>query len=367
MNTFQLAKDRTEVENIDLDGDNQDTEESGVDPELFMWYKGYYNLHIEDGFEPERSPLTDILHESIYSPTDFNLLIYISDSEFKCDTQILAAYSKYFETLDRSLHIIYFFPENVSVESFVAILNWTLVPEATVRREGVIDLYAAALYLEIPELEKQCWAFFNVDGNYMSYSFDLYLEARERSNQTIMNIMVTRVSKFFLLMVASKQFLGFSLDEIKRFFRSSVIAVNDEIEVFLAGVRWMAFDWDKRKKHVLTIMKCVRFALFSITTLLDISSVHKDMQFDHDIVKEIVLKPEIKLIIQTNLSNATNEFYNSDSDMEFDFKSEVKGRFFIKDPLKESFEGNTIKNTYSNFLFYLDTLRSMGPDYFAHL
>lgn len=365
MNTFQLAKDRTVEEPIVVDEDNQDPENSPFLKEKFMWYKGYYNMHIEDGYEPERAPLTDALHETIYSPTDYNLLIWISDSEFKCDTQILSAYSNFFDALD--VPVLYFFPENVSVESFVAIINWILVPEATVRREGVLDLFAAAHYLQFAELEKQCWSFFNMNGNCLSYSFDMYMEARVRSNQLIMDMMVTRISKFFLLMVACKQFLELRLEEIMNFFRSSVIAVNDEVEVFLAGVRWLDFDWENRKEHCLEVMNCVRFPLLSMATLLDISSVTKDMQFDHERVKEILLKPEMRIIINTNLANATDAFYNEDSDSEDDSHFEVKSRFFIKDPMKESFEGNSISNTFSNFLMYLDTLRSMSGEYLGSL
>lgn len=79
----------------------------------------------------------------------------------------------------------------------------------------------------IPELEEQCWAFIdNEDLFSEDRAFMLYLDARALGNTSVMELMVPRIQRFFLTMVASKDFLELAVEEVSIFLRSNYICIH---------------------------------------------------------------------------------------------------------------------------------------------
>lgn len=59
----------------------------------------------------------------------------------------------------------------------------------------------------------------------------LYLEARTLGLKDVQIAMSSRICKFFLNLVASKEFIDLNVDEVVHFLNSNSIGVHSEIEV----------------------------------------------------------------------------------------------------------------------------------------
>lgn len=77
------------------------------------------------------------------------------------------------------------------------------------------------------ELEEQCWAFIDNDELFSEdTAFLLYLEAKKVRNTAVMELMVPRIMKFFLMLVSTKDFLDLAVDELCLLLKSNYISVN---------------------------------------------------------------------------------------------------------------------------------------------
>lgn len=70
-----------------------------------------------------------------------------------------------------------------------------------------------------------------------------------------------------------------------------------EIEVLMAGVRWLYENWPARKSLAVEIMRCVRFGLISPWQLVDIKR-----NPDNAEILEIVNEPEIQQMVDDGLA-----------------------------------------------------------------
>lgn len=70
-----------------------------------------------------------------------------------------------------------------------------------------------------------------------------------------------------------------------------------EIEVLMAGVRWLYENWPARKRCAVEIMRCVRFGLISPWQLVDIKR-----NPDNAEILEIVSEPEIQQMVDDGLA-----------------------------------------------------------------
>lgn len=148
---------------------------------------------------------------------------------------------------------------NVTSRAFSIIYDWMISPTSEschlLRRDNILEIFLAAQHLgikgwlffiyilykrdiffysitEIPrrareELEEQCWAFIDNDELFCEdTAFLLYLEARKIGNTAVMELMVPRIMKFFLMLVSTKDFLELAVEELCLLLRSNYISVN---------------------------------------------------------------------------------------------------------------------------------------------
>lgn len=70
-----------------------------------------------------------------------------------------------------------------------------------------------------------------------------------------------------------------------------------EIEVLMAGVRWLYGNWSIRSRFAVDVMKCVRFGLISPWKLVDIKRNPENNE-----IMEIVNKPEVQQMVDDGLA-----------------------------------------------------------------
>lgn len=84
-------------------------------------------------------------------------------------------------------------------------------------------------------MEEQCWAFIDNDDLFSEdTAFLLYLEARKSKNTAVMELMVPRIMKFFLMLVSTRDFLELSFEELCLLLKSNYISVNRYSSVFFS-------------------------------------------------------------------------------------------------------------------------------------
>ncbi|CAH2241243.1 jg3306 [Pararge aegeria aegeria] len=249
---------------------------------------------------PKKQDLFQEFYRRIHNFINTDTIVHIGREEFHCHHFVLEIYSTFFEiNIQREIELSC---TNVTPEAFHTIYEWMIFsgPESNkiLKRDNVLNLLCAAQYLGIKDLEPQCWSFivnenlFNEDT-----AFALYREARNKEMTPVMDVMIPRVMRFFLPLVASKDFLELEPEEVITFLKSNYICVTSEIEVLMAGVRWLYGDWANRSRLAVEIMRCVRFGLISPWQLVDIKRNPENAE-----ILEIVNEPEIQQMVDDGLA-----------------------------------------------------------------
>lgn len=182
--------------------------------------------------QPKKLKLESLLLAKIQKYEQTNVEIHIEGTIFRCHMLVLQCYSEYFSESTGKEKIV--LPSNrVTPQSFFMLYSWMLSPDPIVGREGILELYNAAEYLKIDGVLSQCWACLDDAQISEDAAFLLYLEARQFRKSLIEELMIARIFKFFLTLVASEEFLKFAVDEVILLLNSNSIGVHSEMEVII--------------------------------------------------------------------------------------------------------------------------------------
>ncbi|XP_063821915.1 uncharacterized protein LOC135071949 isoform X1 [Ostrinia nubilalis] len=299
---------------------------------------------------PKKQDLFQEFYRRIHNHVNTDTVIHIGDEEFHCHHIVLQVYSAFFDMNPRreiELPIT-----SVTPESFQTIYEWMIIsgPESNkvLRRENILDLFCAAQFLAVKDLEDQCWAFI-VNENLFSEdtAFALFREARIKGMQPVVDLMIPRVMRFFLPLVASRDFLELEPEEILTFLKSNYICVTSEIEVLMAGVRWLYADWASRRQLAVEVMRCVRFGLISPWQLVDIKR-----NPDNGEILEIVNEPEVQQMVDDGLAYVIIKYWYGNNSKNYYHWIDVLG---LTEPAERNWIGEEKNHvTYKDFLKYLE-------------
>lgn len=317
--------------------------------------------------QPPKTDLLVSLDRMIKNFTKTDVQVLIGDECFECHRIVLQAYSELFYETPIEAQSVRLAADKITPSAFSVIYNWMLATKPIVKRQGILQLFIAAQYLKISELVEQCWSCFDSDNFIEDQAFLLYLEARSAGEKMIMQLMTGRISKFFLTLVASKEFLTLSSDELISFLKCSQIAVHSELEVLYAGLRWIFYDWDTRHTDTVQVMTCIRFALIPPWQLVEFSR-----KSDCSEIAEIMKYPEVQKMIRDSLdyivSDAWYRKLNNADVAEAMERLKLNGpidRVCIDDKVFHKFvesKGFYVYN-YDTFLAYLATIKGLGVEF----
>ncbi|CAG4911555.1 unnamed protein product [Colias eurytheme] len=299
---------------------------------------------------PKKQELFQEFYRRVHNFINTDCIVHIGREEFHCHYMVLQIYSSFFNTnTQREIELPI---SNVKPDAFHTIYEWMIYSGSEsnklLKRENILDLYSAAQYLAIKDLEDQCWSFmenetiFNEDT-----AFVLYRKARIKNMTSVMELMVRRVKRFFLPLVASKDFLKLEAEEILTFLKSDYICVTSEIEVLMAGVRWLYRDWNLRKRFAVEVMRCVRFGLISPWQLVDIKRNPENAE-----ILEIVNNPEVQQMVDDGLAYVIIKYWYGNNSKNYYHWIEVLG---LSEPAERNWIGEEKNHvTYKEFLKYLE-------------
>ncbi|XP_047344829.1 uncharacterized protein LOC124947140 [Vespa velutina] len=299
---------------------------------------------------PEKTDLYQELARRITNYKNADCIIQIDQDEFHCHLLVLQSYSTFFD--EKNSKEIDLTESTVTSKAFSIIYDWMISPTSEschlLRRDNILEIFTAAQYLGIKELEEQCWAF--IDNNELfseNTAFILYMEAKKINNTAVMELMVPRIMKFFLMLVSTKDFLELSVDELCLLLKSNYICVNSEMEILMSAVRWLMHDWENRKKHMLEVLKCVRFGLIAPWQLVDVKRNPENPEF-----MELMSYPEIQKMVDDGLAFVIIKYWYGNQTEDYYHWIDLLG---LSEPTNRNWAGKD-KNyvTYREFLLYLE-------------
>ncbi|XP_053625412.1 uncharacterized protein LOC128683624 isoform X2 [Plodia interpunctella] len=299
---------------------------------------------------PKKQDLFQEFYRRIHTHVNTDTIVHIGEDGFHCHRIVLQIYSTFFQ---RNSHREIELPTSqVTSEAFQTIYEWMIFsgPDSNkvLRRDNVLDVFSAAQFLSIKDLEDQCWAFIVSEDLFIEdTAFTLYREARIKGMTPVTELMIPRVMRFFLPLVSSKDFVELELQEILPFFKSNYICVTSEIEVLMAGVRWLNADWPERQQYTVEVMRCVRFGLISPWQLVDIKR-----NPDNEEILEIVNEPEVQQMVDDGLAYVIIKYWYGNNSKNYYHWIDVLG---LTEPAERNWIGEEKNHvTYKDFLKYLE-------------
>ncbi|XP_055845675.1 uncharacterized protein LOC129911781 isoform X2 [Episyrphus balteatus] len=351
------------------------TEDDLIPEEKTLVEIGFKANQIEDWEsinQPKKQDLYGLLKNMIDKYIKPNVQIRVGDVSFNCHMMVLQCYSDFFMDCSNE-SVIQLPPEKITAQAFMMIYDWMLSADPLVQREGILELFNAANFLKIKGLVDQCWVCLDDDIRFQEdTAFLLYLEARNYGLEMLQQLMLTRICKFFLTLVASKDFLLLSANEICTLLSSNSIGVNSEVEILMSAVRWLSYNWTDRQCHMLDLLKCVRFGLMPPWILV---ALGRDT--DCEAVQRVIDNAEVKKMIEDGLSYTTTKLYYSKN---IDNFLAFMERYKLTKPIQRQWIcdeqcdfhhktdcPNRLYITYKSFLEYLEMIRSKGKDHWKTL
>lgn len=251
--------------------------------------------------QPNKKNYTELIKQRIRNFDKYDCQVIIGDAIFYCYRIVLQSYSVYFN----NLNLINGKPINlptdkISSVAFIKIYNWMLsplLPVPKIERNGIIELYVAAQFLQIDELRYQIlvcfdnWDIFTEDS-----AFSLYWESRSFNESDIQELMLIRIQKFFLTLVSTREFLELTCKEVCSFLSLNTIGVRKESDVFYSALKWLSHNWEEREEYVMDVMKCIRFTLMSPWELIELRKDNKSL-----VVQKITIITEVLEMIDKAL------------------------------------------------------------------
>ncbi|XP_004527350.1 uncharacterized protein LOC101463295 isoform X1 [Ceratitis capitata] len=326
----------------------------------------------EDIVQPPKENLYKLLRNMIDNHIKPNVQIRIGGVTFNCHMMVLQCYSDFFMECNNEV-LIQLPEEKITPGAFMMVYDWMLAEEPLVQREGILELFNAANFLRIKNLVNQCWLCLDDDVRFREdTAFLLYLEARTYGLESLEQLMLTRICKFFLTLVASKEYLELTTKEICTLLSSNTIGVYSEIDIFMSAVRWLNYHWEEREADMLQVVKCVRFSLMPPWFLVALNKNIDCVEIDR-----IASHPEVKRMINDGISYNTTQLYYRENREEFLHFLE---RYQLVAPVQRQWvldkecsyhhhlECPNMQNvTYKSFLEYLEMIHTIGKDYWRSL
>lgn len=331
---------------------------------------------------PDKPVIMPLILKSFLTSTSTDITVIIGSKVYQCHLMLLQCFAKFFRREEvKILRKIELPHKIVTPGAFKMIYHWMLTTKPILQSNGIVELFMATQFLDITTLTQSCWNFMDDTNRYNeAEAFLLFLEAKKCNCESVKQLMVTRISKFFLVLVSSREFLHLSFEETNIFLKSTNVAVNSEIEILLSGIRWLTYKWDKRKHHFMDIFKCVRFTMMSPLHITGLTMNFLKKEPKVNIVIDTLMSTDVQRIVTNSIAYVIR--LSSDPRVSYDKEyrlhclnelhlGEERPRLIITHtenniPQNTKNCANQISATYKDFLLYLKMLNKKPASYFKN-
>ncbi|XP_043063300.1 kelch-like protein diablo [Drosophila ficusphila] len=257
----------------------------------------------EEEPDSEKSNLYEELLRIVRERIQPDAVVRIGESQHPVHLIVLQCFSRTICDLGQKA-VVELPEEQVTPRAFSLIYDWMIEDRPLLPRLGILEVLQAARYLQVPQLIAQCDYCLSA-GIAEDSAMMLYLEARILKVEQEYRHLLSRVSKFFLPLVATREFLRLPLAPLLVLLTSNHVGVNSELEIFMAAARWLDYKWPQRKEHLAAVVSGVRFGLVPPWLLARLQK--PDLSAEE--VRRIVEEPPVREAIHDGIAYTTTRLY----------------------------------------------------------
>lgn len=308
----------------------------------------------------QKEKLMKLIVNEYKNPETSDICIQIGEVKFDCHMLILQSFSNFFLRRLKKEKLIELKIENIQPDAFCSIYQWMISKSKKIERDGLIPLLLGAEYLEVDQLTLQCWNLIqNADWFKEDQAYLLYKEAVQWKFKKVQTLMMKQVKKIFLTIVASRDFVEMTKNEVMKWLELDNIGVNSEVDVFYAAVRWLLYDWQGREQYLIEIMKLIRFGLFPAWKIVILRKNENTGS-----MQQLLLNQQLQKYLEDSMSYSIyrNCFEVEDFDRFADFLKRFNfNKLFERNLMLDPYWQSTYKNSfysYEDFQNYLNYIKS---------
>ncbi|XP_071952020.1 actin-binding protein IPP-like [Antedon mediterranea] len=203
--------------------------------------------------------------------------IIVGSQIFTAHCVVLSACSQYFkvmfcggllESLSKQVEL-----HGVEAAVFDKLLEFIYTGEIDITSENVQDLLSAADMLQIPEIIQACCNFLR-SHLHPANCLGIYKFASARSCIELCAACDVYTHMHFLQVIQHDEFIELECTELLALLSSEKLRIENELQVFKAGLKWILHDATQRKKCLVQILDRVRFPIISCEELFDYIETH---------------------------------------------------------------------------------------------
>ena len=201
-----------------------------------------------------------------------DVTLVVEGREFRAHRNVLAASSPYFRNMFTS-DMREKTESKVTIEALTSsvmedLLSYIYTGAVEIGEEShARDLLTAADYLMVPRLNKMAGDFL-LKNLSVSTCISVHQLAAATRNKKLREGAQNFVSKNFVLVAKSKEFMNLRADEVIEWVSSDDIEIRAEDEMFEVVINWVEYSLDSRKDCLLDLLRHVRLTLLTPSYLL---------------------------------------------------------------------------------------------------
>nr|XP_022918418.1 kelch-like protein 10 isoform X2 [Onthophagus taurus] len=157
----------------------------------------------------------------------------------------------------------------VSSEMMHALLSYIYLRKLNVNEDNVYKLLTTADYLSILGVLEICCDFLEYKLN-PTNAIGIMLFARSHFCRKLAESAWKYIMRFFVQIASqSNELLGLSLNDLQEIINDDELNVKSEETVWEVILKWINHDPEDRKKHIVSLMKCIRLGLLDTQFFLE--------------------------------------------------------------------------------------------------
>ncbi|XP_070074363.1 kelch-like protein 7 [Drosophila takahashii] len=290
------------------------------------------------------------------------LIVVVEEKQFHCHAMVLQVLSSFFRRPKFSTSHIFQLPSSmVSARSFVAMYRWALEPSEQMGPILLMQVFRTARFFGCQELVANCWIGIDEGSRVPDRALCIYICSRMMGLQ-LEEGLLSRLGSIFLQFVASKEFLVVAPGTVRRLLGLNSLAVNTELEVFLAAILWLNYKWPQRKHLALNMMQPIRFDLMPFMFLF---TVVRGLEDGPPVMRMLVNAPAFRkraLSILNDIKGSRTRYQGRYGD---------NARTWIYDRRAPHHHGSKCRQmqflNWDSFVRYLTWLQSAGSKHWLSL
>ena len=198
--------------------------------------------------------------------------IIAEGNAFRTHRNVLASVSDYFRVMLTG-SMIEARQDHVSLKGITAhgmkiLLDFTYTGQLTLNLDDVVEVLSAACHLQMKSaIELSCD--FLLSELSTRTCVDVLNVGEMFALCSVRSSALEHILDNFEKVAETDQYYKLDVDHMKELLVSDRLRTTTELSLFLHVMKWINFDYDRRARHIIDLMECIRFALMKPEELVD--------------------------------------------------------------------------------------------------